>query len=431
MRVLALIALLAAQPQEWQEQWPQWRGPSASGVALGGDPPLRWDAATNVKWKTAIPGKGSSTPIIWGDRVFILTAVDTGREAKAADLPKVNPQFQTKTQPPRTYHQYIVLCLERASGKILWQQVAAEQVPHEGHHPTHSYAAGSPTTDGQHLWASFGSRGVFCYTVAGQKVWERDLGDMNTRLGWGEASTPVLHGDGLAVNWDHEGPSFLAMLDARTGAVRWRKDRDEPTSWSTPLVVEHKGRTQLIVSATGKIRAYDWKTGDVIWECGGMTVNTIPSPLLYQDKVICMSGYRGASAVAIPLDAQGDVSGKALWRHARGTPYVPSPILVGERLYFTQGNTQTLSCLEVKTGKPVFEQERLPTITSIYASPVAAQDRIYFTGRDGTTVVIKAGDKLEVLATNRLGEPVDASPAIVGKQLFLRSEKHVWCIEGK
>jgi outer membrane protein assembly factor BamB len=188
MRILALSALLLASPALAQQpiyQWPQWRGPLASGVAPKGDPPQHWDGQTNVKWKTPIPGKGSATPIVWGDRIFILTAVDTGVAAKPADLPKPDPRFKTKTEPPTTYHQYIVLCLDRRTGQVEWRQVATEQVPHEGIHPTHSYAAGSPVTDGEHLWVSFGSRGIFCFTVDGKKVWERDLGDMNTRLGWG------------------------------------------------------------------------------------------------------------------------------------------------------------------------------------------------------------------------------------------------------
>lgn len=425
---LGLSSLVAQEPIS---QWSQWRGPQGTGFAPKGDPPLEWDDKINVKWKTAIPGKGSSTPIVWGERIFILTAVDTGVAAKKADLPKIDPKFETKTKAPKTYHQFMILCLDRSAGQITWQQVATERVPHEGHHPTHSYAAGSPCTDGQHIYASFGSHGIFCYTMDGKKVWERDLGTMYTRLGWGEASTPVIYRDSLVVNWDNEGPSFLAVLDARTGDIRWKKDRDEVTSWSTPLVVEHQGRAQVIVSATNKIRSYDLKSGDIIWECGGMTVNTIPSPFAQNGVAYCFSGYKGAMAVAVPLDAKGDVSEKPLWRYAKGTPYVPSPVLVGDRLYFTQANSQILSCLDIKTGKPVFEQERLPTLTSLYASPVAAKDRIYFTGRDGTTVVIRATDKVDVLATNRLGEPIDASPAIVGKQLFLRGEKHLYCIEAR
>jgi outer membrane protein assembly factor BamB len=418
-------------PSARLDNWHQWRGPDANGFAPKGDPPIQWDEKTNIKWKTPLPGRGSSTPIVWGDQVFVLTAVDTGRQAEAKDIPPPDPKFakDKKTRPPTTYHQFVVLCIDRQTGKVRWQQVAAEAVPHEGHHETHSYAAFSPTTDGKYLYVSFGSQGVFCYDLAGKLQWQQKLGRMETRYGWGEASSPVIHGDTLLVNWDHEGQSFIAALDARTGKPKWQFPRDEPTSWSTPLVVEQQGRTQVIVSATNRVRSYDLATGKVLWECGGQTVNVIPSPVRSDGLVICMSGYRGAAAHAIPLDSTGDVTGKSTWQHPRGTPYVPSPLLAGGRLYFTQGNTGQFTCLEARTGKVIIDRERLPGLTSLYGSPVGAAGRIYIVGRDGAAVVLKQGDKVDVLATNRLDDAIDASPAVVGKQLFLRGAKYLYCIE--
>jgi outer membrane protein assembly factor BamB len=419
------------------DNWPHWRGPLANGTAPRGDPPIKWDAKTNIKWKTELPGRGSATPIVWGDNVFVLTALDTGRKAAAADLPKVDEKFQKKTTPPNTYHQFIVLCIDRKTGKVRWQKTAAEMVPHEGYQPTHSYCGGSPTTDGKYLYASFGSFGIYCYDFDGDLKWKRDFGRMNTRLGWGEAVTPTLHGDTLIVNWDQEAGSFITALEAKTGQTRWKVDRDEPTTWNTPLVVEHKGRTQVIVNGTKRARSYDLKTGEVIWECGGQTVNPIPSPVCKDGVAICMSGYRTAGAIpiaiAIPLDAKGDVTGKnaAAWHYAKGTPYVPSPLLYGDRLYFTQANEGRLTCLDAKTGKALIEQETLPGLRSLYASPAGAANRVYLVGRDGTTLVLKKSDKLEVLATNKLGDPIDASPVIVGKQLFLRGEKYLYCIESE
>lgn len=427
---LGLLAL-TARAAEPTDNWPQWRGPFANGMAPGGDPPVKWDAQTNIKWKTAIPGKGSSTPIIWGDRIFLLTAVDTGKQAAPADLVKAEGGFDRKTSAPTTYHEFVVLCLDRKDGKVLWQQTAAKQVPHEGRHPTHSYAAFSPTTDGKYLYASFGSRGVYCYDLDGKFQWKRDFGRMNTRYGWGEGASPALHGETLIVPWDQEKNSFVAALDARTGETRWKVDRDEPTSWATPLVVEHQGRTQVILNGTNKVRSYDLATGAVIWQCGGQTINAIPSPLRFGDSVICVSGYRGAFGCAVPLDAKGDVTGKVLWKTARGTPYVPSPLLAGDRLYFTALNSAALTILNAKTGETVLGGERLPGLGTLYASPVCAGDRIYLPDRDGTTLVFKKSDKLEVLATNRLDDPIDASPAVIGKQLFLRGEKYLYCIEGK
>jgi outer membrane protein assembly factor BamB len=411
------------------DNWPHWRGPMVNGTAPQANPPLTWDETTHIKWKAALSGRGSATPIIWGDRVFVLTAIDTGRQAKPEDLPKVDPKFPVKTKPPATYNQFVVMCFDRATGKERWRRVAAEAVPHEGHHPTHSYAAYSPTTDGQRLYVSFGSRGVYCYDLDGKPIWKRDLGLMHTRLAWGEGASPALYGDALVVNFDQEAGSFVACLDARTGETRWKVERDEVTTWATPLIFAHQGRVQVIVPATKHVRGYDLKDGSLIWTGGPMTTNCIPSPVAADGVVYVMSGYQGAKAYAISLDATGDVGDKMLWKHERGTPYVPSPVLVGDRLYFTQSNDALLTVLDINTGKPVIDRQRLPDLTSIYASPVCASGRIYIIGRDGTTLVLKHGDKLEVLATNRLDDPIDASPAMVGKQLFLRGEKYLYCIE--
>jgi outer membrane protein assembly factor BamB len=431
--LLALTWLTAAPPQtdERVDNWHQWRGPLANGSAPHGNPPITWDATTNIKWKAELPGRGSATPIVWGDQVFIATAIKTERIAEPAELPLADPKLKKKTQAPNNYYQFVVLSFDRATGKLRWKQTAAEKVPHEGHHPTHSYAAGSPTTDGKYLYVSFGSFGIYCYDLAGKPQWQRDLGRLNTRLGWGEAVTPVIHGDRLLLNWDQEVDSALVCLDARTGKTIWKTDRDEHTSWNTPLVLEHGGRWQVVVNATERIRGYDLETGKELWRCGGMTVNAIPSLVAADGVVYCMSGYQGAAAVAISLDATGDVtdSDKVLWRYTKGTPYVPSPLLAGGRLWFTQMNEPRLTRLDIKTGKPVLIQELLPQLTSLYASPVAAAGRVYIVDRAGTTLVLKQGDKLEVLATNRLDDPIDASPVVVGKQLFLRGEKYLYCIE--
>lgn len=413
--------------------WHHWRGPMANGSAPQADPPLKWDARTNIKWKTDLPGKGSATPIVWGDRIFVLSATKTDRVATAAELPARDQRFETKTEPPTHFYKFIVLCIDRKSGKVLWEKVAAEKVPHEGHHETHSYAAGSPTTDGRFLYASFGSFGTYCYDFDGNLIWSRDLGRMHTRLGWGEAVTPVIAGQSLLLNYDQEADSALYCLEAATGKTQWVAKRDEKTSWNTPLVANHAGRQQVILNGTNRIRSYDLASGDPIWECGGMTVNAIPSPVRFGDAAICVSGYRGAAAVSVPLSSKGDLgtTGKVNWRYAAGTPYVPSPLLVGDLLYFTSGNDPLLTVLDARSGKPIVEKERLPQAKSFYGSPVSAAGRVYFTDRTGITVVLKAGDTLEVLAVNRLDDTIDASPVLVGKQLFLRSDHALYCIEGK
>jgi outer membrane protein assembly factor BamB len=255
---------------------------------------------------------------------------------------------------------------------------------------------------------------------------------MNTRLGWGEAVTPAIHGDSLLLNFDQEADSLLYCLDPATGNTRWAAKRNEKTSWNTPLVAEFGGKTQVIVNGTARIRSHDLATGKVLWSCGGMTTNAIPSPVRLGDSVLCMSGYGPGQVVSIPLDSRGDLGldGTVNWRHKGGTPYVPSPLLADGRLYFTQLNDNLLTVLDAGTGKVLIDKERLPGVRNFYASPLGAAGRVYFVDRYGTTLVIKAGkDDVEVLATNKLDDAIDASPVAVGKQLFLRGEKFLYCIE--
>lgn len=440
--LLLLITTTAARGDDFAaaslNNWHQWRGPLANGTSPGADPPLTWDDTTNIRWKTALPGEGSSTPIIWGDDVFVLTAIETDRTVELApepvkEAPKDAPPMPRRPNCPTNYHQFVVMCLDRMSGNVRWQQIATEEVLHEGHHPDHGFASFSPTTDGRRLYVSFGSRGIYCYDFSGQQLWKRDLGDMETFAGFGEGASPVIHGDSLIVNWDHQGDSFLTVLDPATGETRWKVSRPPVTSWATPLVVEYAGRTQVIVNASDRTRSYDLKTGEVIWECGGQVAAAIPCPVTYDGLVYCMTGFRGSTLYAIPLDARGDISDsdKIAWHKNQGTPYVPSPILYGDLLYFTCSNGSALTCLDAKTGEPVIGPERLPGLKNIYASPVGAAERIYITGRDGVTLVLKHGRELDVLATNKLDERIDASPALVGKQLFMRGHKNLYCIEGQ
>jgi len=438
MRIAALIMLifsiplLAADIPGKLDNWHHWRGPLANGTAPKADPPLTWDAKTNVKWNVELPGKSSATPIVWGDRVFTITAFETDKRAKPEDIARVEGKFERKTSPPDKYHQFWVYCFDRNTGKELWKQMAAEKVPHEGHHETHSYAAGSPTTDGQRLYVSFGSFGIYCYDLDGKPLWSRELGRLITRLGWGEAVTPVIHGDSLLLNWDHEANSKLICLEPATGKTKWETPRDEKTSWNTPLVVEHKGTTQVVLNGTNKVRSYDLATGKQIWTAPGTTINAIPSPMSENGIAYIVAGYRGAAGLAVSLDSTGEIAdgNGILWKVSKGTPYVPSPLLSNGRLWYTSGNVNLLTVLDVKTGKPLIDQERLP-VRSFYGSPVAAAGRVYFTSQDGTTLVYKEGDKLELLATNKLNDPIDGSMALAGKQVFLRSHGRIWCLEGK
>lgn len=429
--VLALLALASAARAELPAGvWPQFRGPLATGVSPDGDPPTEWSDTKNIRWKIAIPGVGSSTPVIWGDKVFVLTAIETDRKDPSIPEPEDQPMRPFGIKFPNTIHQFVVMCLDRATGKTLWQRTATEQVPHEGLHPDNDYASATPVTDGKRLFVPFGSRGVYCYDLDGQEIWNWDFGDFSTRNSFGEGSSPALHGDTLVTTWDHEGQSFIVAQNAQTGEIRWRKDRDEISAWATPIIVERAGKVQVITNASTRVRSYDLATGEILWECGGQVTNVTPSPVANDKLVFCMSGYRGSALFALPFDQRGDLTDidKIAWKLGRGTPYIPSPLLYGNRLYFTQSNEGILSCADAATGKILFDRTRLPAIRGLYASPVGAAGRVYITSREGTTLVIRDSDQFEVLATNVLNDPIDASPAVVGRELFLRGMKYLYCI---
>ena len=453
-RKLQIAALACCLSNTWlplqsnaASQWPSWRGPQANGVATDAHPPIQWSETNHVQWKVALPGRGSSTPILWDDQVFILTAIPTGPEA-AVETADASGQPPDRSERPRRggagggggmvdrptrAQQFTVLSFDRKTGKLRWTQSPRTQLPHEGHHKDHGFASASPVTDGKHLIVSFGSFGLYGYDLKGKLLWEKDLGDMRTRNSFGEGSSPALDGNTVVVLWDHEGDDFIVALDKRDGRELWRQTRDEPTGWCTPLIVSYGGRKQVIVNGTNKIRSYDLKDGKLLWECAGQTVNAIPSAVASQDRVFVMSGYRGNALQALRLDRSGDLTGTdgIVWSHAKSTPYVPSPLLVSDTLYFVSNNSALLSAFDAVTGKAHFEAERLDGLNGVYASPVAADGRIYVVGRDGNTAVLRHGSRLEVLAKNHLEDGFDASPAIVGRQIFLRGRQSLYCISEK
>ena len=444
--------------------WPQWRGPLANGVAPQGNPPTTWSETENVKWKVKLPGKGTGTPIIWGNQIFIQAAIATGKKNEpAADKPaaanfspNVFGQTQTPAAPatpppgegqrprrpgggggggekPTEVHQFVLLSIDRATGKTQWQKTVREEVPHEGHHRDHGFASYSPVTDGQRIYSWFGSRGLHCYDLKGELQWEKEFGKQRTAAGFGEGNSPALHGNTLVVNWDHEGEDFIAAFDKTTGKELWRNPRDEKTTWTTPLILERDGKAQVIVCASQRIRSYDLATGKQLWECGGMTANVIPTPVSDFGMLYAMSGFRGNSLLAIKLGRTGDLtdSDAIAWKHGKSTPYVPSPLLYGDKLYFFAGNNATLSCFDAKTGVALMDAERLEGPSGFYASPVGASGRVYLAGRNGTSLVLKNSGKLEILATNKLDEKFDASPAVVGRELFLRGHENLYCLAEK
>jgi outer membrane protein assembly factor BamB len=289
-------------------------------------------------------------------------------------------------------------------------------------------------TDGEHVFACFGSNGLYCLDLTGKQVWCQDLGDMQVKHGHGEGSSPVLHGDTLAVNWDHEGQSFVAAFDKSTGVQRWRVDRAEVTSWSSPIVVEHAGRAQLIVCGTERVRSYDLATGAGVWECRGLSHNIVATPVAADGIVIVGSSYEKRAMMAIRLDgAKGDITStdRVMWRRQRRTPYVPSPLLYGKWLYFLNHYQGVLTRVEALTGAEPSGPFRIQKVFELYASPVGAKDRVYLSDRDGMTVVISHGAGVpEVLAYNQLEDGFSASAAIVGEEMFLRGSRYLYCIAG-
>jgi outer membrane protein assembly factor BamB len=286
-------------------------------------------------------------------------------------------------------------------------------------------------TDGEHLIVSFGSFGLYCYDLDGNRIWEKDLG--KATVTWGEGSSPALAGNAVIVIQDSEGTSSLYAFDKRTGRELWKKPREEKSSWTTPFVLTRDGKTQVIVNGSTAVRSYDPQTGEVLWQCSGLGVNVTPMVVVDQNAVYAMSGQRTSPmAMAIQLGRSGDLTntGAVLWKLNRGTPYVASPLLYDGLLYFFQHVTPLLTCVDAATGKPHYAQERLPGLSTVYASPIGVNNRVYITDLDGTTLVLEKSRELKILATNKLDDGFAASPAVVGNELFLRGRSHLYCITG-
>jgi outer membrane protein assembly factor BamB len=409
--------------------WPQWRGPLATGVSPQANPPVRWSETNHVRWKTPLPGKGHSTPIVAGDFLYLTAAIPIGD----AQAPVYDNAPGTHDNAPVTHHhQFVVIAVHRRDGRIAWQKTLREEFPHEGGHVTGSLASNSPVTDGERIHVFFGSRGLYTLDREGTVLWKKDLGRMETLHAHGEGSSPVLYHDSLIVCWDHEGQSALYRYDKKTGRQIWKVDRDEKTSWSTPLVVEHDGRPQIIISATKRVRAYDFADGRLLWECAGLSRNVVSSPVAGFDMVFAGNSYDWQAMLAIRLrNAKGDVTetDRVAWKLNRLTPYVSSPLLYGDTLYFLRHNQNILSRLDPLTGEFRGEPIRLAGIRDfIFASPVGAANRIYVASRDGATVVLEHSRENAVLAVNQLDDSFSASPALAGRDLYLRGEKHLYCL---
>lgn len=434
--ILTSIHFTIAQESnsEYNQYWPHWRGPLVTGEAPEGNPPVQWSETKNVKWKIEIPGKGHSTPIIWKDMLYITTAVETDEKIEKEEEGEESSGRRMRGVTAESVLDFKVLAINRENGEIIWQKSVTKEAPEDGTHNTGSWASNSAVTDGDYLFAYFGSRGLYCLDFEGNVLWERDFGQMSKKMSFGEGSTPALYKDKIAVLWDHEGDSFLYILDKKTGKELKKISRDERTTWSSPLIVEVNGKPQVITHGTTQIRSYDLGTGEIVWTGTGMTANVIPHPMVKNNRLYLMSGFRGNASKVIDLTkAKGNTDGTdaIIWEYNKNCSYTPSTLLAGDKLYFLRTNNGNLTCLDAADGKENYVLEKLEGTGTIFASPVGAKDRLYITSQSGISYVIKQGAEFEILAKNVLDDGNFASPAIVGNDLYIRGFQYLYCLSEK
>lgn len=419
--------------------WPQWRGPAMSGVSDEKNLPAEWSETKNVLWKTALPGKGFSQPVIWGNRIFLTTDIEGG-PAPESHKPPVHMVGGNVFKHPEwdgidKVHTFKTICLDRDTGKILWENVSYEGPTLDYRHKRGNYAAPTPVTDGRHVWAYFGAEGLYCYDFNGKLIWKKHIDDITT-LGMGVGTSPVIYRNTIILQVDQTAgtdKSFIAALDKKTGKEVWKVARPIQVSWTTPLLITHAGRDELVTSGNEFLISYDPATGREIWRASGLKSHAIATPVLGNGMVILSSGYPSKVIKAIKLGGSGNLDGTewVAWQYNKGTSYVPSPILYGDYLYL-MSDAGILTCVNPKNGEIVYEGGRVPVATKFYgASPVAFDGKILLTSDDGDTFVIKAGPKHEVLGTNSIGEPVRTSMAIADGKLFIRGDRHLYCIAKK
>lgn len=432
---LLTFSIVHSSSAKVSTNWPQWRGPDGQGVSAETGLPDEWSNTTNVKWKTPIAGRGHSSPIVWGKKIFLTSALDgepiPGRTAGVTHKMSDGSDFvHPDAVGANLKHTFKVVCLDRDSGKILWERVAYEGPVYDSRHKKASFASSTPATDGKYVFAFFGSEGLYAYDFAGKLLWKQAMPKIGTAsVGYGVS--PILYQNLVIMLCDDSGGnSFIAAYDKKTGKEAWRVARKVDITWSSPVLVHTKSRTEVVTAAAEAIIAYDPATGKELWRHKGLESNAVPSPVVENDLVVLTSGYPKKIALAIRAGGSGDITGtpQVAWTYNKGTAYVPSPILYGDYIYLMT-DRGLLTCLDVKTGKVEYEGARVPKPQIFMASPVAYEGKILLTSEEGDTYMLKAGPKHEVLRTNSLGENVYASPAIADGKIFIRGEQNLYCIE--
>ncbi len=437
--ILALLVSFLLCPSAFAgDQWPQFRGPGASGVSDGTGLPDTWSATENVVWKTPIPGRGWSSPIVWGNRVVVTSAI---QEEGTPEPARKGLYIGGNRPTPKEPHRWMVYFLDLQTGKIVAERVAAKGVPKHGRHLKNSFASETPVTDGRRVYVYFGNVGVFCYDMDGKELWTRKLGEYPMRFNWGTAASPVLHGDRLYVVHDNEEESFLAALDARTGEQVWRVRRDEKSNWATPFVWTNPRGTEIVTSGSRRVRSYSLE-GKLLWELGGMSSIHVPTPCAANGLLYLSSGYvmdRKKPVFAVRPGAKGDISldgdeasnQHVAWFQPAAGPYNPSPLVYGDHLYVLS-DRGFLACYDARTGDEVYGKTRIaPQAAAFTASPWGYEGKVFCLSEDGDAYVIAAGAKFKLLRTNSVGELCMATPAIAGRSLVLRTDGHLLRIEQK
>jgi outer membrane protein assembly factor BamB len=431
-----LLAAIAAPGAGPDDNWPQWRGPSGLGISPATNYPDVWAPDKNVAWKTEVPGRGHSSPVVWGDRVFLTTSVE-GQPAPPDHKPPVHPDFNHKDgylHPDSVGSNYLyslkVLAFDTKTGRKVWEHTPYDGTMYDDRHRKNTYASPTMATDGKLAYAFFESAGVYAYDFNGKLVWKKSLGGI-AKAGLGPGTSPVIFEDLLILLCDQEmgKGSFIVALDKTSGAEVWRADRSSRRSWATPLIVRTGDRVELVTSAAERVIAYDPRTGKELWRANGVQSHPIPSAVAGDGLVFLTAGSQAKRALAIRLGGSGDLtdSPSIAWRYDKGTAYVPSPIVHGGYLYLMT-DRGLITCLDAKTGAVAYEGGRPPVPATFTASLVAYADKLLMTSEDGDTFVVKAGPKHEILRTNSIGEPVFASLALAGGTIYIRGEKHLFAV---
>lgn len=428
---------VAAPIASAQQHWPQFRGAESLGSSDDPRLPDRWSASENVRWKQDIPGRGWSSPVVWGNRVFVTTVVNRGQTEKPAKGLYLGGE---RPEPPDSIHEWRVLCVDLNDGQILWNQLVHEGVPESSIHVKNTFASETPVTDGERVYAYFGNVGVYCLTVDGQPVWSERWPVYKTNSGWGTGASPILCEDKLLILNDNEESSFLAALDKRTGRELWRTPRSDKSGWATPYIWHNDQRTEIVTSGDGRIRSYDLN-GRVLWELGNMSHNAIPTPFAKDGLLYVTSGHvlgRNKPLAAVRPGASGDISLEdkqtsndyVAWCQKTAAPYNPTPVLYDGRVYVLLDGG-FFACFDAKSGEIIYSKKRIPNGKAFTASPFAYNGKIFCLNEDGVTFVLAAGDQFEILHTNPLAEDdmCLACPAIAGGKLLIRSAARLYCIE--